>query len=110
MVATTAVVCVVAALTLAFLTYGDVSLAGFPDGHLTEYDEAVATPLWIVTWGSLGLAGLAVGLACSPLRPRARVLGLVAVLATVAVLAVLVWFGIPWYFGVHLGLDNGVGG
>ena len=40
----------VAALWLAFTTYTDVSMAGFPDGHLTAYGRAVDGPLWVVTW------------------------------------------------------------
>lgn len=108
---TTALLCVVVALALALaLTYSDVSLAGFPDGHVTDYGKAVDTPLRIVTWVALGLAVLAVGLAFSPIGPRVRVIGLFAVLAAVAVVAFIAFVGVPWYFGTRLGLDNGIGG
>lgn len=106
----TALLCVVAALALAFLTYGDVSLAGFPDGHMTDYGKAVDTPLWIVTWVAVGLAVLAVGLTFSPIGPRVRVIGLFTVLAAVAAVAFIAFVGVPWYFGTRLGLDNGIGG
>jgi hypothetical protein len=34
---------------------------------------------------------------------------LFAVVAVVGI-ALVVQVGVPWYFGAHLGLDNGVGG
>jgi hypothetical protein len=44
------------------------------------------------------------------LSARARAIGLLAAL-TVFVLVVVVQLDfVPWYFGSHLGLDNGIGG
>lgn len=104
------VLCAAAALWLAFTTSMEVSMAGFPDGHITDYGRAVATPLRLVTWVAVGLAVLALGLAFAPMRPRLRAVGLLAAPAAVVALALFARFGLPWYFGTHLGLDNGVGG
>jgi hypothetical protein len=99
----------VAALWLAFTTYMAVSMAGFPDGHVTDYGEAVDTPLRIVTWLAVGFGIVFLGLAFSPIRSRAWVGLPVAVIAFVIV-AVGAKVGVPWYYATHLGLDNGIGG
>lgn len=107
-------VCAVAALVLAFTTHMDVSMAGFPDGHVTDYDEAVDAPLRILTWVLAGLGVLFLALAFVPIRARTRTVGLlVAVVAFAIVVTVTVTVtdvGVPWYFGTHLRLDDGVGG
>ena len=100
----------VAALWLAFTTYTDVSMAGFPDGHLTAYGRAVDGPLWVVTWLALGIAVLLVVLALSPFRARVRAAALVVALLGFVLLVLAAKVAIPWYFGTHLGLDNGIGG
>lgn len=99
-----------AAIWLAFTTSMDVSMAGFPDGHLTDYGAAVDTPLQVTMWAAVAFAILFLGLTLSPVRSRSGAIGLpVAVLAFVAV-AVVAKVGVPWYYGTHLGLDNGAGG
>src|SRR5258705_6063597 len=48
-----AIACVVgaiAALGLAFSTFMEVSVYGFPDGHVTDYEKAVDAPLTILAW------------------------------------------------------------
>lgn len=102
--------CAGAALWLAFTTSMDVSMAGFPDGDVTDYGKAVAAPLRIVTWVAVGFGVLFLGLTFSPIRARVGTVGLlVSVVAFVAV-ALVAQVGVPWYFGTHLGLDNGIGG
>jgi hypothetical protein len=50
---------------------------------------------------------LFLALAFSPIKARRRAAGLlVALIAFVLVGQV----GVPWYFGTHLDLDNGIGG
>lgn len=99
-----------AAVWLAFTTSMNVSMAGFPDGHITDYGAAVETPLQVVTWAAVGFAILFLSLTFSPVRSRSGPLALsLAVLAFVAV-ALVAKVGVPWYYGTHLGLDNGVGG
>ena len=100
----------VAAIWLGFTTSVEVSMAGFPDGHVTEYGAAVDTALQVVMWAAVAFAILFVGLTFSPIRSRSGAIGLpVAVLAFIAV-ALVAKVGVPWYYGTHLGLDNGVGG
>jgi hypothetical protein len=104
------VVCALAALLLAFLTFNQAALAGFPDGHLTDYDKAADTPLRILSYVDAGCGLLFLVLAFSPIKARRRAIGLLAVLIAFAVAAAVSRVGIPWYFGTHLGLDNGIGG
>ena len=100
----------VAAAWLAVSTYMDVSMAGFPDGHVTAFGEAVDTPLRIVMWVAVGFLVLFVALAFSPMKARGRTFGLFGSVIAFVALALIAVVGIPWYFGTHLGLDNGIGG
>jgi hypothetical protein len=105
------VACALAALValgLAALTSMELYFFGFPDGHVTDYEKAVGTPLTILAGVEAGLGVLFAALAFAPRRVRgvgllAAVIGLVAVVTVTEV-------GVPWYFGTHLGLDNGIGG
>ena len=88
----------------------DVSLAGFPDSHLTDYDKAVDTPLTVLGWTELALGLVFLALAFWPMGHRARGFGWLAALVLFILAALAVQFAVPWYFGIHLGLDNGIGG
>ncbi len=48
-------VCAVAAFGLALWTYTDVSMFGFPDGYVTDYQTAAETPLMATTYAGAGL-------------------------------------------------------
>jgi hypothetical protein len=103
-------VCAVAALGLGLYAAMNLYFAGFPDGHLTDYDEAVGAPKRLLQWAEFGLAFLFLVVAFVPIGARARAVALlVAVIALVVVVAAQL-VGVPWYFETHLGLDNGVGG
>jgi hypothetical protein len=104
------VVLAIAALALAVTTSMDVSMDGFPDGHLTDYGKAVDGPLTIVAWVEAGFGLLFLVLAFSPIGTRARAIGLLVALIAFVIVAVIAQIGVPWYFGTHLGLDNGMGG
>ena len=107
------VACVLAATTALFISYlaaGDLYLAGFPDGHLTDYDKAVETPKRILMWVEFGFVPLFVVLAFVPIGIRLRAVGLYAGLFTLALVVGVQLVGLPWYFVSHLGLDNGIGG
>jgi hypothetical protein len=109
----TRVACVVgavAALWLTLLAGWDLSLTGFPDGHLTDYDKAVDAPNRILMWVEFGFVPLFLVLAFSPIGTRARGVGLLAALTALVLVVVVQLVGVPWYFGSHLGLDNGIGG
>ena len=103
-------VCAIAALGLAFTTFMDVSMDGFPDGHVTGYGKAVDAPLTILAWVEVGFGFLFLTLAFSPIGTRARAGGLLVVLIAFVLVAIVAQVGVPWYFGTHLGLDNGIGG
>jgi hypothetical protein len=107
------VACVVIAVAALFLSYqaaGDLYLTGFPDGHLTDYDKAVDTPKHILMWVELGFVALFLVLGFFRLGVRARAAGLLAALTVFVLVVAIQLVGVPWYFGSHLGLDNGVGG
>jgi hypothetical protein len=89
---------------------GDLSLTGFPDSHLTDYDKAADAPKRILMWMEFGFVPLFLVLAFAPIGTRARGFGLLATLTALALVAVVQLIGVPWYFITHLGLDNGIGG
>jgi hypothetical protein len=60
----------IAAVWLAYTTSMEVTLAGFPDGHLTDYDKAVDAPLTILAWVAAGFILLFLILAFSPIGTR----------------------------------------
>ncbi|MGO4444060.1 hypothetical protein AB4Z42_11970 [Mycobacterium sp. 2YAF39] len=109
-VASACVICAIAAFGLSLWTYMDVSMFGFPDGYVTDYQKAADTPLTIITWVSAGLGLLLLALAFSPIGSPSRAMGWLAALIVLVILATAARVGVPWYFGIHLGLDNGVGG
>jgi hypothetical protein len=104
------VVAAIAALWLSFLAVGDLCLTGFPDGHLTDYDKAVDAPKRVLMWLEFGFVPLFLVLAFAPIGTRARAVGLLAALVVFGLVVVVQLVGVPWYFGSHLGLDNGIGG
>ncbi len=106
----TSVVCAIAALWLAFLTSSGVALAGFPEGHVTDYEQAADPPLQIFGYVEAAFGLLFLLLAFWPIKARRRAVGVLACLVAFVLVAVVAQVGIPWYFGTHLRLDNGIGG
>lgn len=43
-------------LLFVFLVFYEMSMAGFPDGHITEYDRAMQVPLTIFNWISIAFS------------------------------------------------------
>jgi hypothetical protein len=107
------VVCVVGAicgLGLAAFTFMDVAMFGFPDSHVTDYEKAVDTPLTILAWVETACGAVFLALAITPIGTRARTVGLIVAAIAFVGVAVGAEVGVPWYYGTHLGLDNGIGG
>jgi hypothetical protein len=107
------VACVVgaaAALLLGYLAFGDLYLTGFPDGHLTDYDNAAASTKRILAWLEFGFVPLFLTLAFAPIGTRVRAAGLFTALFALVLVVGIQLIGVPWYFETHLGLDNGIGG
>jgi hypothetical protein len=100
----------IAALWFALRAAGDLALTGFPDSHFTDYDKAVEVPKRILMWTELGFVPLFLLLALPRIRERAHVLHPVVALIVLGLVVVVQLIGVPWYFGTHLGLDNGIGG
>jgi hypothetical protein len=107
------IACVVGALValgLAMNTFMNLAFAGFPDSHLTDYDKAVHTPLTITAWVEAVVGVVLLALAVTPIGTRTRTIGLVLTVFALVLVAITAQVGVPWYFGTHLGLDNGIGG
>lgn len=100
----------IAALWFAVEASWDLALTGFPDSHFTDYDKAVEVPKRILMWAEFGFVPLFLLLALPRIRERARAVGPVVALIVLGLIVVLQLVGVPWYFGTHLGLDNGIGG
>jgi hypothetical protein len=113
MKAAATVACVVG--VLAALWFGaqaamDLALTGFPDSHFTDYDKAVERPKSMLMWTEFVFVPVFLLLGVPRIRARAHgVLPIVALVALGLVIAVQL-LGVRWYFGTHLGLDNGIGG
>jgi hypothetical protein len=101
---------VVAALWFGLQAAWDVMLTGFPDSHFTDYDKAAELPKRILMWTELAFAPLFLLLAVPRIGRRAWGLGPVVALVALGLVVAVQLKGVPWYFGSHLGLDNGIGG
>src|SRR5277367_6013143 len=100
----------VAALWFALQAAGDLALTGFPDSHFTDYDNAVEVPKRILMWAEFGFVPLFLLLALPRIRERVGVVGPIVALMALCLVVAFQLVGLPWYFGTHLGLDNGIGG
>ena len=78
----------VAALLLAALAWSDLHFTGFPDSHLTAYDEAAAAPKRVLLWIESGLAVVLLVLAAAPVRAKVRIVGLIVGVVGLALVAV----------------------
>ena len=100
----------IAALWFAVQASWDLALTGFPDSHFTDYDNAVEVPKRILMWAEFGFVPLFLLLALPRIRERVRGVGPVVALIVLGLVVLVQLVGVPWYFGSHLGLDNGIGG
>ena len=104
------VVGVLAALWFAWQATWDLILTGFPDSHYTDYDKAVEEPKQILKWTEWWFVPLFLVMAVPRVRARTGVVGPVLALVALGAVVAVQLVGVPWYFGTHLGLDNGIGG
>ncbi|BBX01266.1 hypothetical protein [Mycolicibacterium moriokaense] len=100
----------IAAFSLSVWTYMAVSMFGFPDGYVTDYQKAADSPLTVIAWAEAGLGLLFLALAFSPISTRVRTIAWLATFIALVLVIAAGQAGVPWYFGTHLGLDNGIGG
>ena len=95
---------------VALQAAGELALTGFPDSHFTDFDKAVEVPKRILMWAEFGFVPLFLLLALPRIREWTRTVGPVVALIVLGLVVVVQLVGVPWYFGTHLGLDNGIGG
>jgi cell division protein FtsW (lipid II flippase) len=97
------------AVSIAGLGFWSLSNAGFPDGHVTEYEKATHLLRTILLWMNLAL-GLYLFRLAIPYPPtRTRAARIVYVISALLLVLACVEIVMPWYFVSHLGLDNGGG-
>ena len=105
---------VAAVSPLAFIRRARGGLIGVEQGlrlrRFTDCERAVDAPLTILAWVEAGFGLLFLALAFTPIGTRARAVGLLVALIAFVLVAMVAQVGVPWYFGTHLGLDNGIGG
>jgi hypothetical protein len=104
------VTCALATFWAAFIGSMDRFMAGFPDGHVTDYDKAVAGPASIAMWVQIALGLYFLCVAFSAFKTRPKTLPFLIALAAFVLVMTFTQIAIPWYFGTYLGLDNGIGG
>jgi len=95
-------------LAITILCQSENGMAGFPDGHLTDYDKATSAPYHYLCIASLLFCLYFAGLAIL----KTRKAGLRLALGCVAYLLVIVLpaVALKYYFLHWLKLDNGIGG
>src|SRR5258708_39803580 len=94
-----AIACVVgaiAALGLAFSTFMEVSVYGFPDGHVTDYEKAVDAPLTILAWVEAGFRLLFLALSFATVGPPGRPGGFLLALLAFVLPAMVAQRGGAW--------------
>lgn len=64
----------------------------------------------MIAWAEAGLGLLFLALAFSPISTRVRTIAWLATFIALVLVIAAGQAGVPWYFGTHLGLDNGIGG
>ncbi len=94
----------------AVLGFWGLSMTGFPDGHVTEYEKATELLRTILLWINLALGLYFFRLAIPNLPTRTRVVRMAYVLSMLLFLLAFVEMAMPWYFVDHLGLNDGRGG
>lgn len=101
------VILALAIIALTLIGFMDISLTGFPDGHITEYEKATRLPRTVLLWMNLALGLYFFRLAFLGLTIRAKVMRLIITVAMLILLLAFTEIAIPWYFVNNLGLDNG---
>ncbi|MEP6667660.1 MAG: hypothetical protein ABJF10_00820 [Chthoniobacter sp.] len=95
-------------LVITFVCQSENGMAGFPDGHLTDYDKAIATPYHYLCIASLLFCLYFAWLAI--VKSRKTGLRLMLGFAVYLLVIVLPAVALKYYFLHWLQLDNGIGG
>lgn len=110
MVTIASIVLALASLALSLLGLLELMRAGFPDGHLTEYERATSSLKTILFWIYLAHGLYFFRLAIPGLMLRTKVVRFLITLAALILLIAFTEVAVPWYFVDYLGLNNGRGG
>lgn len=110
MVSIVSVILALVTIALTIIGFVDLSLIGFPDGHVTEYEKVSRRLRTALLWMNHAFGLYFFRLALLGLTMRAKVTRLLITLAVLMLLLAFTKIAIPWYFVNYLGLDNGHGG
>jgi hypothetical protein len=95
-------------ITLIIVTaYLTIKYAGFPDGHLTDYEKAVKTPLILC---NVVNATVAIILFRQCFNKYANLMKVCITIVAHVIFLLVYTYGLDWYLKVHLALDYGQGG
>jgi hypothetical protein len=95
---------------ICYITYFELKMAGFPDGHLTDYSRASRLPLTICNWLNMGFLIFFIYFYFKVQhfsRPRRKLIFLIVLYCLFLLFTAL---AIPYYLQVIRGLENGQGG
>ncbi len=86
----------------------DISLAGFPDGHVTAYEKAVAVPFKAFCWEAVLVSLYFFWVTFSKATGIRRRLAIGIAVLVIGVVAPA--YGVRYYYKDYLQLDTGTGG
>lgn len=99
-------------LVFAGMTYFSISMTGFPDGSLTDYERATILPLTIFNWINFASSFAFFYLSHYFKSPNKSSSGwrLIIAIFLHIFLSVMTFYGIEFYYKDYLGLNYGQGG
>ena len=100
----------IVALAASVDTFRELHNLGFPDGHLTEYERGIRTPLFILAGCQLCAFLLFTSLGIASQRFEFGGKMQKGVLSIFLFSLICQHLLIPWYFLTYLRLENGQGG
>lgn len=94
---------------IAYGIYKHITMAGFPDGHLTPYDQAIHTPLTVCNWINIIFSFYFFYLAFAPSTNKLGIKFMIMLFLHI-LFFIFTTYGIEYYYKDYLGLEHGQGG
>jgi hypothetical protein len=85
----------------------EIQMAGFPDGHITDYERSIKVSFML--YNGLNIC-FSLILICIGFSSRTRNMKLAFIMMIHLVVASIAIFGIIYYYKYYLELDYGIGG
>lgn len=94
-------------LLIIVVAYLTIQYAGFPDGHVTDYEKAIKIPLILC---NLINAITGIFLFRQSFSKNVKLMTICIAIVIHVIFLLAYTYGLDWYFKVYLGLDYGQGG